>query len=54
MPRRSLYACSSGGTYSEGLKVVDREVVAEEVEESILKHAAVAVAAGRRKSQQPG
>lgn len=31
-------------TYSEGLEVIDAEVIAKEVEEGILKHAAVAVA----------
>ena len=31
-------------TYAEGLDVVHGELVAEEVEESILEHAAVAVA----------
>jgi hypothetical protein len=31
-------------TYSEGLEVIDGEVIAKEVEEGILKHAAVAVA----------
>jgi hypothetical protein len=30
-------------TYSESLQVIDAEVVTEEVEESILKHAAVSV-----------
>lgn len=31
-------------TYSEGLEVIDGEVIAKEVEEGILKHAAVTVA----------
>ena len=31
-------------TYSESLEVIDAEVVTEEVEESILEHAAVSVA----------
>lgn len=34
-------------TYAELLQVVDGDAVAEEVEESILKHAAVSVADGR-------
>lgn len=32
------------GTYTEGLQVIHSEVIAEEVEQSILEHAAVAVA----------
>lgn len=33
-------------TYAEGLDVVHGDIVAEEVEEGILKHAAVTVAEG--------
>lgn len=34
----------SADTYSEGLQVIHGDLVAEEVKESILEHAAVAVA----------
>lgn len=39
-PQKGLLA----DTYSEGLQVIHGDLVAEEVKESILEHAAVAVA----------
>jgi hypothetical protein len=40
-------------TYSEGLEVIDGQVVAEQVKQSILEHAAVAVAKLSRKKKAP-
>jgi hypothetical protein len=37
-------------TYTEGLEIIHGEFIAIEVEESILKHASVAVSVSRRKS----
>jgi hypothetical protein len=39
-----MYLSNAGHTYTEGLQVIDGQLVAEKVEESILEHASVPVA----------